>query len=98
MFEVPLDTPEPSPTSAPTPSPTPVPALPAPDFHRFNHGVALLGGWFPLTVEIVAVMLADNPSIAQTVITHRFPLQDAAEAFRVAGDRTSGAIKVVLHP
>ena len=57
MFEVPLDTPAPSPTSAPTPSPTPVPALPAPDFHRFNHGVALLGGWFPLTVEIVAVVL-----------------------------------------
>ena len=41
MFEVPLDTPAPSPTSAPTPSPTSVPALPAPDFHRFNHGVAL---------------------------------------------------------
>jgi hypothetical protein len=57
MFEVPLDTPAPSPTSAPTPPPTPVPALPAPDFHGFNHGVALLGGWFPLTVEIVAVVL-----------------------------------------
>jgi threonine dehydrogenase-like Zn-dependent dehydrogenase len=48
--------------------------------------------------EEVAVMLADNPSIAQTVITHRFPLQDVTEAFRVAGDRASGAIKVVLHP
>ncbi len=57
MFEVPLDTPAPSPTPAPTPLPTPIPALPAPDFHRFNHGVGLLGGWFPLTVEIVAVVL-----------------------------------------
>jgi threonine dehydrogenase-like Zn-dependent dehydrogenase len=45
-----------------------------------------------------AAMLADNPNIAQTVITHRFALEHAAEAFRVAGDRASGAIKVVLHP
>ncbi|TDD55107.1 zinc-dependent alcohol dehydrogenase [Saccharopolyspora elongata] len=48
--------------------------------------------------EQAAAMLAGNPEIAQTVITHRFPLDDAAEAFRVAGDRASGAIKVVLHP
>jgi threonine dehydrogenase-like Zn-dependent dehydrogenase len=33
-----------------------------------------------------AAMLADNPEIAQTLITHRFPLEDAVEAFRVAGD------------
>lgn len=49
-------------------------------------------------MEKAAALLADNPEIAQTVITHRFPLDDAAEAFRVAGDRASGAIKVVLHP
>ena len=48
--------------------------------------------------EQAAALLAGNPEIAQTVITHRFPLDDAAEAFRVAGDRASGAIKVVLHP
>ncbi|WP_026360923.1 zinc-dependent alcohol dehydrogenase [Amycolatopsis nigrescens] len=48
--------------------------------------------------EQAAALLAGNPEIARTVITHRFPLDDAAEAFRVAGDRASGAIKVVLHP
>jgi 2-desacetyl-2-hydroxyethyl bacteriochlorophyllide A dehydrogenase len=43
-------------------------------------------------------VLAARPDIADTLITHRFPLDDAVEAFRVAGDRASGAIKVVLHP
>jgi threonine dehydrogenase-like Zn-dependent dehydrogenase len=46
----------------------------------------------------VAAMLAAEPDIARTVITHRFPLDDVVEAFRVAGDRAAGAIKVVLHP
>jgi threonine dehydrogenase-like Zn-dependent dehydrogenase len=43
-------------------------------------------------------VLAARPDIATSLITHRFALVDAAEAFRVAGDRASGAIKVVLHP
>jgi len=45
-----------------------------------------------------AAALAADPEIAATVVTHRFPLADAAEAFRVAADRASAAIKVVLHP
>jgi threonine dehydrogenase-like Zn-dependent dehydrogenase len=43
-------------------------------------------------------MLAAEPDIARTVITHRFPIEDAPEAFRVAADRTGGAIRVVIEP
>ncbi|MCV7344730.1 alpha/beta hydrolase-fold protein [Mycolicibacterium rhodesiae] len=45
------------PTPTPPPTPTaPLPQLPAPDFHQYAHGVSLLGGWLPLTIEIVAAI------------------------------------------
>ena len=43
-----------------------------------------------------AQLLADRPEIAAALITHRFPIEDAPEAFRVAADRSSGAVKVVI--
>jgi threonine dehydrogenase-like Zn-dependent dehydrogenase len=43
-------------------------------------------------------MLATKPEIAQTIITHRYPIDDAQEAFRVATERNAGAIKVVIEP
>jgi len=49
-------------------------------------------------IEEAAAMLAEKPEIARTLITHRFPLEDADEAFRVAADRRSGALRVVLEP
>ncbi len=49
-------------------------------------------------LDDAAALLATDSEIAPTLITHRFPLADAAEAFRVAADRASGAIKVVLEP
>jgi threonine dehydrogenase-like Zn-dependent dehydrogenase len=52
------------------------------------------GSDFGTAVEL----LAAHPEIADTLITRRFPLDDAAAAFRAAADRASGAIKVVLEP
>jgi threonine dehydrogenase-like Zn-dependent dehydrogenase len=48
--------------------------------------------------EEAAAMLAEQPDIARAVITHRFPIEDASEAFRVASERASGAIRVVIEP
>ncbi|MCP3935479.1 MAG: alcohol dehydrogenase catalytic domain-containing protein [Actinomycetia bacterium] len=49
-------------------------------------------------VDNAAALLASSPGLAETIITHRFPLDAAPEAFAVAADRASGAIKVVLEP
>jgi 2-desacetyl-2-hydroxyethyl bacteriochlorophyllide A dehydrogenase len=49
-------------------------------------------------MEDAAAMLAEDPDIVDTIITHRFPLEDAPEAFRVASDKSSRAIRVVLEP
>ncbi len=48
--------------------------------------------------DVAAALLASRPQIADTLVTHRFPLDAAAEAFAIAGDRAAGAIKVVLEP
>jgi 2-desacetyl-2-hydroxyethyl bacteriochlorophyllide A dehydrogenase len=48
--------------------------------------------------DTAASLLAAHPEIADALVSHRFGLDDAAEAFRTSGDRASGAIKVVLEP
>ncbi len=48
--------------------------------------------------EEAARLLATHPEVPRSLVTHRFPLSEVAEAFRVAGDRASGAVKVVITP
>jgi threonine dehydrogenase-like Zn-dependent dehydrogenase len=48
--------------------------------------------------EQAARSLAGRPELASALITHRFPIDRADEAFRAAADRASGAIKVVVEP
>lgn len=49
-------------------------------------------------VDNAAALLATTPALARTVVTHRFPLDAAVEAFDAAASRSAGAIKVILEP
>lgn len=49
-------------------------------------------------MEAAASVLAAVPELPDAVITHRFPLDAATEAFAIANNRAAGAIKVVLEP
>jgi threonine dehydrogenase-like Zn-dependent dehydrogenase len=44
--------------------------------------------------EQAAAVLAATPHAAEVLITHRFELGQAAEAFRVAADKSTGSLKV----
>lgn len=48
--------------------------------------------------ELAAEALAARPELAGHIVSHRFGLDDAPEAFAVAGDRAHGSVKVVVHP
>lgn len=48
-------------------------------------------------VDAAAALLARNPEIARTIITHRFPLDAAADAFALAASETE-SLKVVVEP
>ena len=45
-----------------------------------------------------AAMLATRPELVDTLITHRFAIDEAPEAFRVASDKSAGTRRVVVHP
>ena len=73
-----------------------------PLFHKEASVVPSLGycaaGEDHREMDDAAAMLAADPEIATALITHRFPMEDAVEAFRVAADRSAGAIRVVIEP
>lgn len=48
--------------------------------------------------DAVAKVLLAKPGISELLITHRFPLEAAKEAFETASDRAAGAIKVAFIP
>ncbi len=45
-----------------------------------------------------ADMLAARPELTRMLITHRFPIDEAPEAFRVAQDKSKGVFRVVVEP
>lgn len=49
-------------------------------------------------VDNAAALLATNPALVPALVTHRFPLDGAVEAFEAAASRSAGAIKVILEP
>ena len=49
-------------------------------------------------IDAAAALLAATPELPRAIITHRFPLDAAHDAFATAADRHAGAIKVVLEP
>ncbi|MEZ5165449.1 MAG: zinc-binding dehydrogenase [Acidimicrobiales bacterium] len=49
-------------------------------------------------IDAAAAVLATLPALGDALITHRYPLDAAAEGFAAARDRAAGAIKVVFEP
>jgi threonine dehydrogenase-like Zn-dependent dehydrogenase len=45
-----------------------------------------------------AELLASSPDLVDALITHRFPIEDAVEAYRVASDKSAGARRVIVEP
>ncbi len=48
--------------------------------------------------ETALAMLARDPASLRQLVTHRVPLAEAARAFALAADKSSGAIKVAVVP
>ncbi len=49
-------------------------------------------------IETAVAVMEANPEVAPALISHRYPLDAAAEAFDAAARRAEGAIKVILDP
>jgi threonine dehydrogenase-like Zn-dependent dehydrogenase len=48
---------------------------------------------------VAARLIQELPDLPDALVTHRFPLDDAAQAFSVASRRAeTGSVKVLLEP
>jgi threonine dehydrogenase-like Zn-dependent dehydrogenase len=43
-------------------------------------------------------LLAARPELTSTLITHRYPIEDAVQAFRMAQDKSTGVFRIVVEP
>ena len=66
--------------------------------HNHGHGDGHVHDHGASEFDAAALLLAARPEVVDALVLHRFGLDDAPEAFRVAGDRAAGAIKVLLEP
>lgn len=48
--------------------------------------------------DVALGILQREPETARSLITHRFPIEEAAAAFATAADKTSGSLKVQVAP
>jgi threonine dehydrogenase-like Zn-dependent dehydrogenase len=50
-------------------------------------------------IDVAARLIQELPDLPDALVTHRFPLDDAAQAFSVASRRAeTGSVKVLLEP
>ena len=65
---------------------------------RITGGITYCRPGMKSDFEVALSILEANHDRARALITHRYPLDQAAEAFAIASDKATGSIKVQLHP
>jgi len=62
---------------------------------QLRMGQANVKKWVP---DIMPLLVDEDPLGVDDFATHRLPLADAAEAYKIFQKKQDGAIKIVLHP
>jgi 2-desacetyl-2-hydroxyethyl bacteriochlorophyllide A dehydrogenase len=64
---------------------------------RITGGITYCRPGMKSDFQVALEILAADPERARALITHRFPLDQAAEAFTTASDKSTGSIKVQIQ-